>query len=128
MKSCLVAIGIALVGAPAYAGSGGKVAAPAIGPQKLQLNSEPSGAIVMVLLDRGTGRTFQCVTPCTVRIPQGVTFRIVAAKEGYEMAGPQPAVTWEPKTGAWWQGNMGYVLQPDSVTLVLTPTAQPERP
>jgi len=48
-------------------------------------------------------------------------FRVMVAKEGYVMRGPQATVTWVEKKGAWWQGNMGMVLEPNNVTLNLVP-------
>jgi len=71
--------------------------------------------------DHRKGGVYRCITPCVVAVPQRMGFRVMVAKEGYVMRGPQPTVTWVEKKGAWWQGNMGMVLEPNNVTLNLVP-------
>lgn len=75
----------------------------------------------MIVSTDGRETPIQCVTPCKVFLPQGMGVRVGVTMEGYELAAPQPQLQWVEKKGAWWQGNMGSTLVPNSVLYKLKP-------
>ncbi len=124
MKLAPLVLPVILAAGAADAAERHKAALPALGPQELTIQSDPEGAWALVVPDEQGQKAFGCNTPCKLRVPQGMRFRVQVTKDGYEGAGAPPLVRWVEKQGAWWQGNMGYVLEPNSVVFKLVPVAR----
>ena len=77
-RSIFLAVALAAV-------SGAAMAAPNERAAKLTFLTEPQGAVVLVVPADPKAKSFQCVTPCSVRIPQNWGLKIFASKPGYVM-------------------------------------------
>lgn len=84
---------------------------------ELRIHSDPEGAEIL-LIPQGFG-AHQCTAPCTVYIPQEMSFTVYAVQPGYRQAGV-PEVHWVRK--GWNSAD----LSAHEVTIRLTPRAEKE--
>lgn len=86
----------------------------------LKLNTDPQGAVMLVLPKEPGAKPFQCVTPCSVRIPQGWTFQLIATKPGYIQISHGQSPQWA-EVGHGLFKPVTYALVPSEVTIKLAP-------
>lgn len=97
------------------------------GPVKttpLIIQSDPPGAIAVLLYGAANAQTMTCATPCTMQVPYLVSFKLEAKLDGYYMSG----ISQHPQWAEPWGPYYGVKLKPDTVSFTLSKAPPPIPP